>query len=265
MLIEVDPLKDIVELALQAQFVLPYIPINLLLIARPETAKTSMLSYTSKKDFVFYANEVTAKMLIDQVLPLAQRKEIRCLVIPDLLNCIEKQRSTREAFLNFIKSAIEEGIVQIQTYHKRFVSQEPVRFSLLTAITVTDFLKIRKYLAKIGLLSRFVPFSYDYPFEKVKKILQFIESDSKFKGEIDFKIIKEERAIQGDENLFKDLEIISSKLGSQCDAYGFRSQEKLQQLAKANALLNNRYKVEKEDIDKIIRLSNWINYDFNPL
>jgi len=265
MLIEVEPLKEIIELSIQANFLKPFIPINLLLIAKPETAKTTILSLTSKKDFVYYTNEITAKMLIEQVLPLAQRKEIKCLVIPDLLNCIEKQKATRQQFLNFIKSAIEEGITQIQTYHKRFISEEPVKFSLLTAITTVDFRKVRNYLENIGLLSRFIPFSYDYPISKVKKILDFIESESQNSNKIELKIKKQIKTIAGDKGLFKELELISTKLANQYSGFGFRTQIRLQQLAKANAYLNDRDKVTREDIEKIFKLSNWINFDFNPL
>jgi len=44
-----------------------------------------------------------------------------------------------------------------------------------------------------------------------------------------------------------------------------RIQRDLQTLAKANAMLNDRDEVTEEDIDKVIELTNLINYKFNPL
>jgi len=267
MLIEVEPLRDMVQLTLQSAFVEPYLPVNLLLIGKPETAKTSILTLTQKKDFILYTNEITAKLMIDILLPEVERGTIKYLIIPDILNCIEKQKATRQQFLNFIKSLIEEGITSVYTYHKRYTvrnTEDPVRCGLITAITTVDFKRIRKYLENIGLLSRFIPFSYDYSIEKIKKILEYLESEEN-RESYDFFIKKERKQIKGSKELFKEFEMVSMKLATQYQGFGFRTQIRLQHLAKANALLNGREEVTKEDIEKIIRLSNWINFDFNTL
>jgi hypothetical protein len=59
--------------------------------------------------------------------------------------------------------------------------------------------------------------------------------------------------------------MLSYKIGQEVGGYGFRILRNLQALAKANAILNDRTEVNQQDIDKIIYLSNWINYRFNPL
>ena len=71
--------------------------------------------------------------------------------------------------------------------------------------------------------------------------------------------------IKGNSELFKELEIISQTIGSEAGGYGLRMQKSLQSLAMANALLHGRREVTKEDIDKILYLGNWMNYNFNPL
>lgn len=273
MLIDVEPLRQVVELVLQAQFIKPFEPTNLLLIAKPETGKTSILSTSQRKDFVFYVNEITAKMLIDIFFPLVERGEARTLVIPDFLNCVEKQKSTRQQFLMLLKTGIEEGFTQIQTYHKRYVAKSPIKFSLITAITRQDFggtshdgkhYGYRRYLEQTGLLSRFIPFSYDYPISKVHKILEFIENEGQG-GEVALKTIKRSVEVPPNPTLFKSMEIISLKLGQQYSGYGFRVQEQLQRLAKARAVLKGRKELKAEDINAVIELANYMNFDFNPL
>jgi len=282
-LIEIQPLIDILQLTLQTAYLKPYNPNSLLVIAKPESAKTQAIMQTSNKEnFVYYTNEMTAKMLIDEVLEKAKDKKIRFLCIPDILNCIEKQKSSREQFFNLIKSVIEEGITNIQTYFKRIESKQPIKIGLITAITTTSFSSIisremrgrvllqekgiRKYLEETGILSRFIPFSYDYPIDKVKKIFNSIEGlETEQKG-VKFKpISKKEEIIKSSFDMNRQLEPISFKLGQQYKAYGIRTQERLQNLAKANAKINNRKEVTQEDINKILELSKWINFDFNPI
>lgn len=266
-IIEVEPLKKVIRLTLQAQFIKPFEPTNLLLIGNPETAKTSALTLSRKKDFVYFTNEITAKMLIDMVFPSIEKGDIKAIVIPDLLNCIEKQKSTRQQFLMLIKSLIEEGFTEIQTYHKRYSSKTPIRASLITAMTSSDFRDIRKYLMDVGLLSRFLPFSYDYPITKIRRILEFVEDDGKYGKEEDaeFRISKGGHSVAPNPTLFAKLEIVSTKLGQQYGGYGFRAQERLQRLCKANAILDGRKVITEADIDSILELARWMNFEFNPI
>ena len=118
-LIGVQPLIEIIELTLQTAYLKPYEPVSLLLIAKPESCKTRTLFSNCNHNFIYYTNEITAKMLIDNVLTVAhEKKKLKFLVIPDLLNCIEKQKTSQQQFLNLIKSMMDEGINSIQTFYK---------------------------------------------------------------------------------------------------------------------------------------------------
>ena len=124
---------------------------------------------------------------------------------------------------------------------------------------------VKNYWRNIGFLSRFVPFTYHYELSKIRKVMEYIENEEHEKllekEKLKYKVTK----VEGNSELFSKLEIVSITVGSKADAYGFRLQRDLQYLAKANAMLNGRYKVAQEDIDKVLYLGNWINYDFNIL
>jgi hypothetical protein len=267
-LIDIQPLIDIVTLALQSVFIKnEKNGVSLLLIAKPETAKTSTIFTFNNLDFVAYYDEITQKKLIDEFLPLVKTGQKRTLLIPDIINCIEKQKPTREQFLNTIKSGIDDtGIVQISTYYKQvYKLVEGLKFNIITAITTDNYKNLEKYMKKTGLLSRFIPFSYDYPIDKVKKIFNYIEGVETTENVQIKEIRKEDVEIQNNPNLFKEFEMISTRLGTQYSGYGLRAQINFQRLAKANAWLNGRKEVTSEDIEKILYLSKWINFDFNPL
>lgn len=268
-MIDIQPLIDIIALSLQSAFVRnERNGVSLLIVASPETAKTTSIFKFHNLDFVAYYDEITAKKLLDEFLPLVKANQKRTLLIPDLINCIEKQRSTRNQFLALIKSGIDDtGVVAISTYAKQlyFINTEGVRFNMITAITSSNFKQIYKYLKNTGLLSRFIPFSYSYPINKVKKILSYIEGFDVASNVTIPQINKKDTIVTANPELFREFEIVSTKLGQLYGSYGIRAQINLQRLAKANALLNNRTDVTTEDITKVLELSRFMNFEFNTM
>jgi hypothetical protein len=265
----IQPLIDMVALSLQSAFVGEPNGVSLLIISKPETGKTSTVFHFHNLEFVSYYDEITAKKIIDEFLPLVKTGQKRTLIIPDLINCVEKQKSTREQFLSIIKSGIDDtGIVAISTYHKQlqfYKLIEGLRFNIITAVTGANFMKVQRYLKDTGLLSRFLPFSYDYPVNLVQKVFEMIEGKATNDTVQIPKLILKETPIPNNPALFKNFEFISTRLGIDYGGYGIRAQIGFQRLAKANALMNKRKEVTKEDIEKVIELSRWINYGFNPL
>ena len=49
------------------------------------------------------------------------------------------------------------------------------------------------------------------------------------------------------------------------DTYGFRLQKQFQALLQASALDHNRKSVNKSDVDRVLHLMNWINFDEKPI
>jgi hypothetical protein len=278
-IVEIQPLIDIVSLTLQTAFVTDpvdgYRPISLLLIAKPESGKTTVIHRFATLPFVYYTEEITVKVLVDKVLRRAENKEIRYILIPDLLNCVKKQTYTREPLVQTLKSLIDEGVKNIETFHKQFTYKTFVKSGLITAITRSEFYarqgrySLYNDLKRYGFLSRMIPFSYEYPIDKIAKILEYIMSG---KAEDNSKVVipkirtyKREKFYEPNPELFSKLQWLSQKLASYMDAYGIRTQKNLQKLCYANALINNRDHVTKEDVEKVLYLGRWMNFEFNTL
>jgi len=49
------------------------------------------------------------------------------------------------------------------------------------------------------------------------------------------------------------------------DTYGFRLQKQFQALLQASALDHNRKSVNKSDVDRVLHLMNWVNFDEKPI
>ena len=279
-MLEIEPLLEMVRLTLQTGYVKnTEAPVNLLLIAKPEHAKTSAMAAFKIKG-TYTTNNITQAVIISKILPMIENKGLKHLIIPDLLNAIEKDYTTRKGFLNLIKTLMEEGVTSLDTFnlrtHKAY--NPPIKCGLITGTTSESY---RGYYDKndnrwkggvkyewkrIGLLSRFVPFSYEYEISKIRRIFKFIENEEQQETPKQTRLIKRRMVdVKGNPELFAQLEILSFKLGQEAGGFGIRIQRNLQALVKANAILSGRKEVIQEDIDAVLKLGNWINDRFNPL
>ena len=121
---------------------------------------------------------------------------------------------------------------------------------------------------RYGFLSRLIPFTYEYPIDRLDKIFHYVMSGKAEDSNVfipKIRQFKKEKQYELNEQLFSRLQRVSIELAQYSDSYGIRVQKNLQKLCYANALLNNRDYVASEDIDKILYLSRWMNFDFNPL
>lgn len=278
-LLEIDPLKNIIKLTLQTGYLKnTETPVNLLLIAKPESGKTAAMNLFKIKG-TFTTNNITQAIIVSKILPMIENQGLKHLIIPDILNAIQKDKTTRQGFLNLIKSLMEEGITSLDTFHVRTnkVYDPPIKCGLITAITSDNFNGYydpkrqqfrggaKEIWKSMGLLSRFIPFSYQYEISKISKIFNFIEKEEEQRSTGKEKIKRKMIDVKGNAELFEKLEAASLRFGGEMGAYGFRLQRSLQCLAKANAILNNITEVTQDDIDAVLRLANWMNYRYNPL
>lgn len=271
----IQPLVDMSALVLQSAFLEDdidgYRPLSLLFIAKPESGKTSIISKFFGHKFIYYTDEITVKILVNDVLEKAKEKEVRFLLLPDILNSIEKQKSTKEPLLNTLKSTIEEGVTHIKTFTKDFHYEVPVKIGLITGITSQAFEGSRweagakRYFDKIGFLSRMIPFSFQYPISLLRKIFDYLNS-GEAPAFVKLPILnmpKNAWKFKRNKSLLTQFEVVSNKVAQQYSGYGIRIHKGLTKLAMANAMMDKRHEITQEDIDKIMKLANWINFDFN--
>src|SRR5579864_3155989 len=104
-----EPLEKIIRLSVQSAYVKNVEhPVSLLILANAEHGKTQALqknvNQLIKSKNIFYSNNVTAKYIEKNLMSKIKSGEVRHIVIPDLLNAIERGKNTRKLFVNFIKS-----------------------------------------------------------------------------------------------------------------------------------------------------------------
>ena len=257
------PLIEIIKLCIASAWVKNERPVNLLISSKPESGKTFVLQLFSQIPKTAYLTDCTAYGIMKNLLADIETGNLRFIIIPDLIKPLSRKHSTVSDFIAFMNALIEEGVVTIFTYAIQ-IQRKNLKCGLITSLPSGELLDRRRRWIKLGFMSRMIPFTYSFNQEFVDFIFEQIQQ----RKYIDYKpiILKlEEREVEITPEQAKVLEPEARIIGKAQELYGFRAQRQLQNLAQANALLENRKFVTDEDIQKIKWLSKWINFDFNPL
>jgi len=265
---DLEPLMDIVTLTIYTAYVKNVQkPNSLLIIARPESAKTEVLKKFTINKNIAYVSDVTAFGIERDYLPRIETGEIRHIIIPDLLKPLSRKESTVKTFITLMNALIEEGIASVSTYATRRTSETHVKCGIITAITGDELRDQRHSWGRIGFLSRTVPFSYSYGIETVKKVFDYIlgldylkEFSIKLK-----RIPKQEKNIKLPRRYAQAILPSTTTIAKAQEAYGFRLQKQFQALLQASALEKGRNSVNSRDVERVLHLMNWVNFDENPI
>jgi len=222
------------------------------IIADPESGKTSIVDQFIPSDGILYLTDVTAWGLQHNYIEQLKRGEFCRILIPDLINPINRKQETVDSLITFFNSYISwEGVSTIMTYAMQVVIDPPIKGSLLTTIATQDFHRMVKKLAAVGFISRLLLIGYEYDKADVDNILTSIarSSDSWQKNILKFPNEKVDIGLQSD---FAEMLIPMAKdVGKQAGAYGFRAQHQFMTLAKCKALSEGRTSVNAEDITRL--------------
>jgi len=261
---DLDPLVDMVTLALYTAYVknIPK-PNSLLIIAKPESGKTEILKKFIPNKNVVYLSDVTAFGIERDYLSKIESGEIRHIIIPDLLKPLSRKESTVKTFITLMNALIEEGLASASTYATRRTSGKHVKCGIITAITGEELGDKRHNWGRIGFLSRVVPFSYSYGIETVKKVFDSILGlDYLRERAVELKHIpKQDKEIKLPRRYAQEILPTITAIAQAEETYGFRLQKQFQALLQASALERGRRAVTSRDVDRILPLMGWVNFE----
>ncbi len=288
-------IDEMITLTIYSAYVKNEKPISLLLVASPEAGKTKIVQRFADNQCLVYLSDATAKGLIDAYQQRLKMGAIKHFVFTDLITPLSKNVDTRSSFISFFNGLIEEGLMNMHTYVTHVDIEKLFKpVGVIGCITPEPLQDNRRHWKNIGFMSRVIPFSWSYS-EKTIEIINdsikyeqyaedkpiqldlpkrkladgslepdyFFEADIKLEPELSGRLtgiaeILAERVIKNPYT--GQLEENKQARKDKDNPYGFRLTRQLHVLAKASALRAKREKVNAEDIDKIISLSNWMNF-----
>jgi hypothetical protein len=260
-LIQLEPLKKIVECALTSPFIVNEKPLSLLIVAKPESGKTSVMKLYRQNKSVVYVSDCTAYGITRDILPKIVSGEVRTIVIPDLLTPLSKSTKTRQSFVAFLNNLIEEGVAKITTYST--VWDKEARANVITAVTDEALDDARHEWAKMGFLSRFIVFSYSYSMSTVTEIMNRYSQRGLGTCDLTLSLPSKEVDVELSEEIADRLNPIAMRIGEQFRLYGIRAKINLRSLLKTLALRNGHKKVIDQDFKELLELADYMNFDCN--
>ena len=160
----------------------------------------------------------------------------------------------------------EEGVVDLSDYHLEFKSAKPIKAGLITAVTHSCYEGFHKAWKGTGFLSRLLPFSFSHSVATTVKIMKAIDAKKPDLIEtVKMLVKKRPKSVLCPEYLLRQLHVCEELLSKSTGSLPYRHQIQLNSITEALVILRGDSEVRQEDIDKIMELSNWINYDFKEL
>jgi hypothetical protein len=260
-LVHVEPLKKIIECALISTYIKNEKPISLLIVAKAESGKTSTMKLYRENKGIVYVTDCTAYGITRDILPKMVSKEIRTLMIPDLLTPLSKSAKTRATLVAFLNNLIEEGIVKITTY--AMIWDKDVKANTITAITNQALEDGRHEWAKMGFLSRFIIFSYSYSLSTVMEILNHYSKHGLNSDNVKVQLPKKEVDIELSKEIADALNPIAMRIGEQFELYGIRAKINFRSLLKSLAYRNGKKAVSDAEFKEFLELADYMNFDYN--
>jgi hypothetical protein len=277
-LIGVQSLLYMIELTLWSAYVEGARQVCLIILAKPETAKTEApAKYVGNKGVIpirrFSAKGIT-DMLIDGTI---NSKEPVVFIVPDLDALFKQKPVTVDKLVHFLNAVTWDGLTPEATYMIGYEELEEFigfKAGIIAGITdegfFTKYKNVKANLTKGGFLSRMIIFSINLSASQVEKILSEIfdgKHSRKFVKHIKLDFPNKKVKVYLPKNLRERLKALTRDIAQEYKARGFRVAEHLMSLAKASVLRDKRRfrVVTDEDVDLIEHLSRWMNFEQNTL
>jgi hypothetical protein len=234
--------------------------ISMLLIADTETGKTEILEVFMNLKSIIWANDLSAKIIVDEIAPQVEKGKTHIL-IPDFLKILGHQKVVTRNTITMLNATMEEGLKNVMFYGVRKEFKQAVRCGVIAAMTKDAYHAREKYWKSIGFVSRCIVVSFSYSDDTKLKIHEHIRRGFPAKTleiiaarpknlEIPPKIAEK----------VQDLAIARTLLST-----GFRFHKQLRSLVQAHALYCGRSKVTLQDFEEVRRLSKFMNLDFHQI
>lgn len=268
----VEDLEEHIRNVLITDFVKKKSPVSTLIVAPPERDKSNTVIKFQGKT-ILTLNDLTSWGLMKEIEKhtINGKCELGHLIIPDLTRLTARSRSVRKELLTTLQILMAEGMKGIRTPNIDVHFKRPLKLGVIGCITRLDLKDRRSIWSKIGLLSRFIPFSFNYDEQLKINVLRFINKDESLKRET-IKIrkrkpknvaIPEEIQLQLLNDARRMVFNIEQFCGTPAEdrAFGARALGQLSTYIKAIALRHNETTVQDYHYQLFSRYFHFFNYN----
>lgn len=263
-MIGTELLRELVECVVLTGRIVDVDPVSLLLIAAPESGKTSIVLERPCNAIEAFA-DVTGRGL-HQIIK-EKGKEITHIVINDLVAVLSHRQSVNKYTISQLNAFTEEGINAIATPMGIERYNGCSRGGVIASLTLDLAKDARMWWNKVGFTSRMIPFCYYYPSElniRIKDSIDDVRGRKVKKAAVKpFTIPTKARSISYVEKFAKDVRRCADMRSQIMKEDGKRRLKQYHALVQAHALWRSavRPQVTEADIDFLYKIDRFVSYE----
>lgn len=263
-MIGTELLRELVECVILTGRIIDIDPVSLLLIAAPESGKTSIVLERPCNAIEAFA-DVTGRGL-HQIIK-EKGKEITHIVINDLVAVLSHRQSVNKYTISQLNAYTEEGINALATPMGVERYNGHARGGVIASLTLDLAKDARMWWNKVGFTSRMLPFCYYYPNElniKIKDSIDLVRGRKQKKTALKpFVIPAKARSISYPEKFAKDVRRCADMRSQVMKEDGKRRLKQYHALVQSHALWRSTQKpqVTEAEIDFLYAIDRYVSYE----
>lgn len=262
-MIGVELLRELIETVILTGRVQGCDPMSLLLIAAPESGKTSVVLERPCK-MVEPFTDITGRG-IHQVL--AQNSNITHIVINDMVAVLSHRQSVNKYTISQLNAITEEGITKLALPSGVQSFNGTKKMGVIASLTLDLVKDSRNWWNKVGFASRMLPFCYYYPTDIIVKIKAAIDEKhlnktKKIKPK-EFRVPEHPINVAYTARLLADVRWIADNRSNILCEQGMRRLNQYHCLVQSHAIWRQKAKcvVTTDDVDFLKLIDRYVSYD----
>lgn len=236
-------------------------PVSLLLIAAPESGKTSVVLEKKCKAIEAYT-DITGRGLHEI---LQTNKQLTHIVINDMVASLSHKQSVNKYLISQLSAMTEEGISAIAT-PQGIETFDVGKRGIITSLTLDLVKDSRHWWTRIGFTSRMLPFCYSYRPKMIIEIKASIDSSQR-NGHIslkkNFPVPSKGLSVEYPELAIEKVRSMADIRSAILKEQGMRRLKQYHAMAQAHAALRTRKNptVNEKDIEFLNKMDAYVSYD----
>lgn len=239
-------------------------PLSLILIATPESGKTSVVLERPCKSIKAFT-DITGRGIQEVI---QDKPELTHIVINDMVSVMSHRQSVNKYTIAVLNALTEEGVTAVAS-PDGIEEFKNGRKGVITSLTTDLTGDSRNWWNKVGFTTRMLPFCYSYPDELKIKIKDSIDKSEevtfkKLPKPQEFTVPQNLRVVNYPTFLIEAVRRVASIRSQIMNEVGFRRLKQYHSLVKGHALLRNDNEVKEQDLHFLYEVDEYVSYD-NPL
>lgn len=259
-LLGVELIKEMVETVILTGRVKGFAPVSLLLIAAPESGKTSVVLERPCKA-ALALTDVTGKG-IQEICKL--QPSLSHIIINDMVAVMAHKQTVNRFTLSMLNAITEEGI-QAVAYPGSIQNFANGRRGVIACLTTDLANDGRSWWNKIGFTSRMVPFCFEHSEQLTIRIKESIDAGVQKANTpaSEFVIPELPINVKVDPKHIREIRRLADVQSERLQEKGYRRLKQYHCLARAHAIRRGNWKnavVNESDVDFLRRLQIFVSY-----